>query len=169
MPVTLGSGALSDAWLQALQIVHLQAAFWLTLGVSLAAYESATTNAVAFGSGAATAHVSLNFFFGDNRAAATGQLVAAHAVQGVLFGVVVGQTLDRRALCPDAVGTATFLHVVGSCVKVGFPATGVYWVSLLLAAGLSLLVANWLAARREMAEIALPPSQDAEMSARPRV
>ena len=165
MRVALGSGALSDAWLQALQIVHLQAAFWLTLGVAMAVYDSATSGGGAF-AGTGGSHVTLDFFFGRVGDAASAYLVVAHVLQGAGFGVVVGWTLERRALCPDAVGTAAILHVVASWLKAGFPTHGIYWVSLLLASGISLAVGNWLAGRRELAEIALPPL-DAEPS-RPR-
>jgi hypothetical protein len=170
MAIALG-GSITDPHYIALQIIFIQSAFFLTLGVALVLYDQ--EGGAALPALGAPKVLSMPFFFGLRDGIDDKLVAAAYMFHGAMFGVIAGAVVDRRSWCLDVIGTA-FAVYVGCCfVATGWPSGALFWASLLGDAIVAVFVAHYVAGRREMQDIVLggwapapvPPAQHHDVTA----
>lgn len=144
MPVALGA-TITDPSYVFVQIVFLQTAFFLTLGIaiildmlaaSLVGDVTAPTVATLLGGFPARSTQGLSFL-----------------VHSGVFGVVVAYCVERRKMCFDFVLTTYTIYATCCWIDSGFPMRLLWWATVLAAGAVSYGVSRHVCYKREMQQV----------------
>lgn len=155
MAIALGSTT-SDAPLLFFQICFLQSFFWVSLGMCL--YCEDTLAPKATFSPRSGQGLTLSALFGQLPTQSLGPIITCFGLHGIIFGFVVGVITDRRGVCQDACVTSFSLQLLFCWAVVGWPRAWIFWIGFFLDLFVALAVSKTVSGRREMAEIAVPNS-----------